>query len=259
MPHASNSDLKDGCTLVVSGGNFTDSHFVLDSSAQGASVAVTGGTHSVVPPAGFVPEGNAAIASSDGSFMIVPADSAANGSVAKTEVNGVEVFFPSKEAADAFVANQGVGQEGITVSYKVIFDYMIDGEDNVETDVEAGKLLSKPETDPVREGYTFGGWFTEDAFVNAYDFNKPVDGPVTLFAKWTKNESTNGGGTSGTDKPVVDKPNIDKPAVDKPVAKKPAVDTLAKTGDPLPVMPLLVLCGVTALIALGAFAKRLKA
>ena len=68
-----------------------------------------------------------------------------------------------------------------------------------------GKLV-KP-ADPTRDGYTFGGWFTDEACVQAYDFSTPVTADLTLYAKWTKNAvnpggnggaGSNGGGGSGT-------------------------------------------------------------
>ena len=43
-----------------------------------------------------------------------------------------------------------------------------------------------------REGYTFGGWFTDEACTQAYDFETAVTGNLTVYAKWTPV----GGGTS---------------------------------------------------------------
>lgn len=58
-----------------------------------------------------------------------------------------------------------------------------------------GKLV-KP-ADPTREGYTFGGWYTDEACTEAYDFSTPVTADMTLYAKWTKN-ATNPGGNGGS-------------------------------------------------------------
>ncbi|WP_158566197.1 DUF4430 domain-containing protein [Collinsella sp. AM42-18AC] len=60
-----------------------------------------------------------------------------------------------------------------------------------------GKLV-KP-ADPTRDGYTFGGWFTDETCTQAYDFSMPVTVDLTLYAKWTKNAVNPGGnGGSGT-------------------------------------------------------------
>lgn len=57
-----------------------------------------------------------------------------------------------------------------------------------------GKLV-KP-ADPMRDGCTFGGWYTDEACTQAYDFSTPVTANLTLYAKWTKN-ATNPGGNGG--------------------------------------------------------------
>lgn len=60
-----------------------------------------------------------------------------------------------------------------------------------------GKLV-KP-ADPTRDGCTFGGWYTDEACTQAYDFSTPVTADLTLYAKWTKNAVNPGGnGGSGT-------------------------------------------------------------
>lgn len=60
-----------------------------------------------------------------------------------------------------------------------------------------GKLV-KP-ADPTREGYTFGGWYTDEACTEAYDFSTPVTADMTLYAKWTKNAvNPDGNGSSGS-------------------------------------------------------------
>ena len=43
---------------------------------------------------------------------------------------------------------------------------------------------------PTKTGYTFGGWYTDEACTNAYDFAAPVTGNMTLYAKWTINTYT---------------------------------------------------------------------
>lgn len=58
-----------------------------------------------------------------------------------------------------------------------------------------GKLV-KP-ADPTRDGYTFGGWYTDEACTQAYDFSAPVTADLTLYAKWTKN-AVNPGGNGGS-------------------------------------------------------------
>lgn len=60
----------------------------------------------------------------------------------------------------------------------------------------ANGSIAKP-ADPTREGYTFAGWYTDEACTEAYDFNVAVTADMTLYAKWIKN-AVNPGGNGGS-------------------------------------------------------------
>lgn len=62
----------------------------------------------------------------------------------------------------------------------------------------ANGSVAKP-ADPTREGYTFAGWYTDEACTEAYDFSVAVTADMTLYAKWVKNEASSSGSSSGTD------------------------------------------------------------
>ncbi len=49
--------------------------------------------------------------------------------------------------------------------------------------IQPGEKAKKPE-DPHRTGYTFGGWYEDLEGTKAFDFNKPISGSLTLYAKW---------------------------------------------------------------------------
>ncbi len=49
--------------------------------------------------------------------------------------------------------------------------------------VRLGQRVTVPDT-PVKEGFDFGGWFTDSACTDRYDFNNGVTGHTTLYAKW---------------------------------------------------------------------------
>ena len=72
--------------------------------------------------------------------------------------------------------------------------FWVDSVDNGE------KIEVMPDT-PEREGYTFGGWYTEEECVNKFDFNTVFNTPILeegdtypddyvtyLYAKWTQNK-----------------------------------------------------------------------
>lgn len=56
------------------------------------------------------------------------------------------------------------------------------GDKKVET--EKGQPMKAP-TDPTKEGYTFGGWYTSEALKTAWSFDQKVEQSMTLYAKWT--------------------------------------------------------------------------
>ena len=136
--------------------------------------------------------GESAVAVSEDatSYSVYPseAEALANGGGYKVEVDGHSWVFFSEEAAEKFAGENGSGDPGdqpvvTPVTWKVAFDDGIAStEDEVETVVN-GKTVAKP-ADPTRAGYTIGGWFSDEACTQAYDFAKPVVANITLYAKW---------------------------------------------------------------------------
>ncbi|MBP5223346.1 MAG: InlB B-repeat-containing protein, partial [Lachnospiraceae bacterium] len=52
---------------------------------------------------------------------------------------------------------------------------------------EYGDHINRP-AEPEREGYTFEGWYTDEALSHAYNFNEPVVADITVYAKWKEEE-----------------------------------------------------------------------
>ncbi len=72
-------------------------------------------------------------------------------------------------------------------SVVVKFDLQNHGEEIDELIIEKGQKIQKP-TEPVAEGYVFGGWYKESRCQNAWDFDKDVvTEDTTLYAKWVEN------------------------------------------------------------------------
>ena len=46
--------------------------------------------------------------------------------------------------------------------------------------IDTGKLII-----PIVEGYTFGGWYADEAHKTKFDFNTQITGDTTVYAKWT--------------------------------------------------------------------------
>ena len=78
----------------------------------------------------------------------------------------------------------------LTPTYKVTFE----GASTTET-LLAGKdtPVVKPTT-PIKEGYTFAGWYKGDT---VWNFDDPVTSDMTLTARFTKKSSSPGGGNGG--------------------------------------------------------------
>ena len=64
---------------------------------------------------------------------------------------------------------------------------------SVVSDVSVTKSakLSEP-TAPVKDDFTFGGWYTDKELTTAYDFSLAVTKNFTLYAKWIEVEETEG-------------------------------------------------------------------
>ena len=68
---------------------------------------------------------------------------------------------------------------GATATYTVTFN--TDGGSAIEAQTVASGEVVTPPTVPTKEGYTFAGWYLEDA---PYNFETPVTADITLVAKW---------------------------------------------------------------------------
>ncbi|SDE25356.1 Listeria/Bacterioides repeat-containing protein [Paenibacillus sp. UNCCL117] len=105
------------------------------------------------------------------------------------------------------------------------------------TDVTSGSAIQAP-TLPVREGYTFAGWYKDEGLETAWNFTTDVvTGDVTLYAKWTAEETANPGPTP-TPAPIpIPTPVPATKVVDgqatTTIPAKPATDTTKKAIAPI--------------------------
>ena len=77
-----------------------------------------------------------------------------------------------------------------TTQYTVTFE--TNGGSKI-SDVKVNKnaSLSEP-TNPIKDGYTFGGWYSDKECKTAYDFGAKVTKSMTLYAKWVEKETEPG-------------------------------------------------------------------
>ena len=67
-------------------------------------------------------------------------------------------------------------------TYEVTFNSKGGSAVKKQTVVE-GEKATRP-ANPTKGGHNFADWYTEDTYVNVYDFNTPVTQDFTLYAKW---------------------------------------------------------------------------
>ncbi|MDT3697824.1 MAG: InlB B-repeat-containing protein [Thermincola sp.] len=104
-----------------------------------------------------------------------------------TEI-GVEI---SKSASYTFT--MGTADRSLTANFGALPTYTVtfDAQGGSPVDsisgVVSGAKISAPAA-PTLSGNTFGGWYKEAAFTNAWDFGRDtVTGNITLYAKWIAN------------------------------------------------------------------------
>ena len=211
-----------GENLIVGGQTATGSALVLYNLKTGKTTMVTAADGKELP-AGFNGIAATPLVSVQGSktyvyFTVNSADSkdyvnySAGGGVYRYTLGDAEAtqiydaaghcqYCDSPVIADAsgnlyYINDSGtLFKLGAVESWTVAFNS--DGGSACDTKFVAtadGKLV-KP-ADPTRDGYTFGGWYTDEACMQAYDFSTPVTADLTLYAKWTKN-AVNPGGNGG--------------------------------------------------------------
>lgn len=69
-------------------------------------------------------------------------------------------------------------------AYSVSYDLNYDGGEVRTVSVVTG--AHAVDWQPYREGWTLEGWYTDENCTQAFDFDRQIDGDVTLYAYWTK-------------------------------------------------------------------------
>lgn len=140
-------------------------------------------------------------------------------------------------------------------AYRVLFN---DGSTtlSVVTDLSSGDKLTKPET-PVKDGYTFAGWYKDSACTQAWDFETGIPGDMTLYAKWTAAGSS--GETEATATPTstaVATPQPTKTQTAAATTSAPQATTAAGVSPTLTQAPAPVAGALFGLLAAGVLLRR---
>ncbi len=122
-----------------------------------------------------------------------------------TEFNPRNVKFPSKGTYTVWqVASNTVGDYYTKMTVNVFGTPEVTFDSNGGSVVEqqivtAGERVSEPQI-PIKDGYTFDGWYSDEELTVRYDFEIPVNSHITLYAKWTESSGTPGSSDDGDNK-----------------------------------------------------------
>ena len=154
----------------------------------------------------------------------------------------VEAAQPGKyEGEVAFKAAHGL----VSVTYQYVGDApsnakLPDGDENLEV----GSAYTAKTQNPV-DGYTFDGWYTDEACTTKWNDGTSLPGSMTLYGKWTKNPEAPAT-PAETQRPTTNKP-----------AKKQVKKSVPKTGDETSsALPFALFGGAAAVIGLGVKSRR---
>ena len=95
----------------------------------------------------------------------------------------IEFIMPANDVVLGAIFALKQAEEKQTVG--VTFDSM-GGTDFGTTYVEIGSPVAEPANVPVKEGYTFEGWFVDSVCTMPFDFSTPIYASTLLYAKWAQ-------------------------------------------------------------------------
>ncbi len=146
-----------------------------------------------------------------------------------------------KEGEVAFKAAHGL----VSVTYQYVGDApsnakLPDGDENLEV----GSAYTAKTQNSV-DGYTFDGWYTDEACTTKWVDGDELSGSMTLYGKWNKNPEAPAT-PAETQKPTTNKP-----------AKKQVKKSVPKTGDETSsALPFALFGGAAAVFGLGVKSRR---
>ncbi len=131
----------------------------------------------------FVANGGSAVAEAtveSGNAVVKPEDPVKDGFVFKG-------WFADSELTTVYDFAAAVTQNAtVYAKWNALFTVAFDtdgGSEIVAVKVENGSTLARPEN-PVKDGFAFKGWFTDEDCTEKFDFTVGITSNITLYAKW---------------------------------------------------------------------------
>jgi len=114
------------------------------------------------------------------SVQTIDYGSAAEAPALPAEINGIP-FYGWNKSFSSVTEDMTVSALYLKETYTVTYD--TDGGTEIAAEgVYYGDIPTKP-ADPVKPGFSFGGWFLDRAFTQAYNFDYALDANTTIYAK----------------------------------------------------------------------------
>lgn len=82
-------------------------------------------------------------------------------------------------------ASQLYDDRTIYANWNPVVTFNSMGGSAVDSQTVVGGVVTQP-AEPTKDGYTFSGWYTDEACTTPFDFSTPVSEPITLYAGWTE-------------------------------------------------------------------------
>lgn len=96
--------------------------------------------------------------------------------------NGSKALFSSYSSVQGNIYLYELEEGTAIVQYTVSFD--TDGGTVISDKVVSeGEKISRP-VDPEKEGYKFGGWYSDSSYTTLFDFDSVISEDTTIYAKW---------------------------------------------------------------------------
>lgn len=101
-------------------------------------------------------------------------------------------WFKEDSLDNAWVFNEVVTEEMTLfakwelTNHRLTFN-VYDGTPVASQQIIHGQKATKPVEDPIKENYTFAGWYAEEDLKTLFDFETEITQPLTVHAKWSKN------------------------------------------------------------------------
>ncbi|MCZ9312212.1 MAG: InlB B-repeat-containing protein [Methanocorpusculum sp.] len=112
----------------------------------------------------------------------------------------VDIIIPQPEPQPQPVVSSS-GDGNMNNAFRVLFETNGGGFISPATDLSYGDRVAKP-ADPVKDGCTFAGWYTDAACTQGWSFSDSIPGDMTLYAKWTSSSSGTEATAAATTQPT---------------------------------------------------------